>query len=292
MSDPEVPATQKRGRPRKSSKNIVINKPNGMKSTVDWKDFAFNLYCDHWPIGDIAKHPLIKVTESTIRASMVIDKWSDKREMLSKRMVGLGKKDFDSHWRQQNKEVKRAILELVGDGKPVTAAFELYGFTKPEFDQWLQEDDDFHRKVTQGIRLYELKALQNIDVYGSRDWKSQAYRLEKHPNLRDNYAPPEKTQGGVNIVFNFKRGEPLQLPAVEGNIFENELPKLTVDKTHVTDAEILESIPGVDEDILQYKTMKERTYTSEEHPIDIQEKVKRHNQAILARGKKLLKERP
>ena len=110
------------------------------------------------------------------------------------------------------------LFAAIAKGLELKRAIRYAGISGKEFSQIriaLPIIEDLYQEA---ISNYEMSQLMKIEAAGQKDWRSAAYLLESHPELKERYKP-QKEAPEVNIVITVDRGR------IGGDIVDAEVVK-------------------------------------------------------------------
>lgn len=162
-------------------------------------------------LKEVAKR--LNQSEANIARIARENHWTEKKRFAKGEKVEITTDMIDRLWRQDCDETKLAIRNLMGQGKRISTAAHLFGFTADDVRRWMKDDEDFNRRILQAVSLFECSMTDELKNYQGRDWKPKQYLLETHEDLKDVYKTKEEDKG-VQIVVNLERPLMEEMPVI------------------------------------------------------------------------------
>ena len=104
------------------------------------------------------------------------------------------------------REDKRAaIIELLGDGVPKIHAAAVAGVSDATLHRWINEDDNFKRKVRAAESAAVALRVQRIGKAGQKDWRADSWYLER--TQKATFGSDAGKGGGVAVQINIVRSD-------------------------------------------------------------------------------------
>ena len=101
----------------------------------------------------------------------------------------------------------------ISRGLPKVRAVNLAGITAKELDKIEKSVPIVESLYYEAVAQFELSMLEKIEAASKKDWKSAAYLLEKHVELRDYYKPPEAA-ASIQISISIDRSVDVQASGI------------------------------------------------------------------------------
>ena len=192
-----------------------------MTSNVNW-----NVIKVRWESGE-SSYALAKelpLTKQAVDYRVKSEGWVRKEKNDPVNWVERARESMVPNIRPNGKKspaVVGTILEAVATGVPDYVAAQAAGVTPKTLVEWKNKDPGL---VTELIRARSMSAstcVQRIFAAGDRDWKADAYLLERNPLTRDQFTKQQK-DNELPIKFTFERK---RAPGILGTTVEGEVIK-------------------------------------------------------------------
>ena len=78
-----------------------------------------------------------------------------------------------------NEEIASELAGAISGGAPITVACQISGISRPTFYAWRRTYPEFDAKIREAEGNRQDTLIQNIRTKGEKDWKSDAWMLER-----------------------------------------------------------------------------------------------------------------